>query len=405
MKNSSTAIPKVCLFSMTIIVFAFLAGCNQVEPSQITVTITPSQESLLPEPWTPTVAPSITTTSTPTETPTPQPTATFTPTPIGMLTSSRIENNGEIAWSPDGERIALLSQHRLELYQASDLSQISSTDIEWAASNLNFSPDGTYIAACDSRFVDLEQMGEGHFAVWDGRTGGPILDEIFTPPCPAQLMKTGAVIFYVDWGGGFDEPIKLIHQWQLGIGVIKDLRFAHIMPHGNKLIGITSDERYAVFHATQSQPYLGELEFFYWIAPQGGGNSRVKIPATRDWHAFLASNDRQLAVPNSQRCSYTVFNIHNGLVEGSVDWCNLYPYKDQHVVDLDFTRDGKYLAVMFQERRLAIWNIATGEMIHEVKGGETLVYGFAFHPNHTHYAVLTHDLGGYALSVWELGND
>ena len=405
MKNPAIIVPKVSFFSTTIIVLACLVGCAQAEQIQSARTITTSQELLLPASWTPTITPSKTMTSIPTETPTPEPTATLTPTPMGMLGSLTIDDTGEIAWSPDGERLALLSRNRLELYQVSDLSQISSTEITWEASNLNFSPDGTYIAACDSRSVKLDQHGEGHFAVWDGITGELILDELFTPPCPAQLIKTGALIFYIDEGGGFNEPIKFIHRWQIGTGVIDDLKFAHVMPHGNKLIGITSDGRYAVFHATKSQPYLGELEFFYWITREGGGTSRVKIPATRGWFAFLASNDRQLGVPDDKRCSYTLYNIQSGIAEGSVDWCDLYPYKNLDVGSLDLSRDGRYLAVVFQGGGLVIWNIATGQMIHEVKSDNPPVYGFAFHPDSVHYAVLINISGGYALSVWRLGNE
>jgi len=405
MKNPTVIVPKICLISTTIILLVCLAGCAQAEQAQSTRAITTSQELLLPATWTPTISPSKTMTSTPTETQTPEPTATLTATPMGMLRSLTIDDIGEIAWSPDGERIAFLSRNRLVLYQASDLSQISSTEILWKASNLNFSPDGIYVAACDSLYFKLDQHGEGHFAVWDGITGELILDELFTPPCPAQLITTGAVIFYLDKGGGFDEPIKFIHQWQIGTGVIDDLKFAHVMPHGNKLIGITSDGRYAIFHATQSQPYLGELEFFYWITTEGGGTSRLKIPATRGWSAFLASNDRQLGVPDYQRCSYIIFNIHNGIAEGSVDWCNLYPYKGLDVGSLDLSRDGRYLAVVFRGGGLTVWNIATGQMIHEVKSDDSPVYGFAFHPDSVHFAFLTKISGGYALSVWELGNE
>jgi WD40 repeat protein len=405
MKNQAIMVPKICFFSITIIVLACLAGCTQAEQAQSIKAVTASQELLLPAPWTPTVAPSKTMASTPTETPTPEPTATLTPTPMGMLSRLTIDDAGEIAWSPDGERIALLSRNRLNMYQASDLSQISSTEIAWEASNLNFSPDGMYLAACDSRYVKLDQLDEGHFAVWDGITGELILDELFTPPCPAQLITTGALIFYIDEGGGFNEPMKFIHQWQIGIGFVEDLKFAHVMPHGNKLIGITSDGTYAVFHATQSQPYLGELEFFYWITREGGGTSRVKIPATRGWRAFLASNDRQLGVQDDRRCSYTLSNIQSGIAEGSVDWCDLRPYKDLGVESVDLSQDGRYLAVVFQGGRLTIWNVATGQMIHEVKSDSPPVYGFAFHPDGIQYAILTNEWDVNSLSIWELSNE
>ena len=404
MKKPAIIVPKICFFTTTIIVLTCLVGCAQAEQAQINATTTITQDLLLlTSSWTPTVTPSPTMTSIPTETPTPEPTATLTPTPVGMLSSLTIDDPGEIAWSPDGERIALLSRNCLGLYQASDLSQISSTELKWEASNLNFSPDGTYIAACDSRYFKLDQLGEGHFAVWDGITGELILDELHTPPCPAQLITTGALIFYIDEGGGFDEPIKFIHQWQIGTGVIDDLEFAHVMPHVNKLLGITSDGRYAVFHATKSQPYLGELEFFYWITQEGGGTSRVKIPATRGWYPFLASNGRQLGVPDDHRCSYTLFNIQNGIAEGSVDWCDLQPYENLEVERVDLSRDGRYLAVEFQGGGLAIWNVVAGQIIHEVKIDHPPIYGFAFHPDSVHFAILTKISGGYALSVWELG--
>ena len=395
--------PKICYVATAIIALTCLAGCAQSEQAQIEATATAAQELSMPPSWTPTIKPSSTMTSTPTETPTPEPTPTPTPTPIGMLRSLSVDDAQEIAWSPDGERIALLSRMRLEVYRASDLSQIFSTKIMWGASDLNFSLDGKYLAACDSRYAKLNELSEGHFAVWDSLTGEFLLDELLTPPCPAQFIKTGTLIFYTDKGGGFNEPNKFIRQWQIGTGIVDDLKFAHVMPHGNKLIGITRDGRYAVFHATKSQPYLGELEFFYWITREGGGTSRVKIPATRGWSAFLASNDRHLGVPDSQVCSYTIFNIQNGIAEGSVDWCNLDSYKGLDVGSVDLSRDGRFLAVIFQGGGLTVWNTATGQIIHEVKSDNYPVYRFAFHPDSVHYALLTRISGKYSLSIWELG--
>lgn len=409
MKKPAIIVPKICFVATTIIALTCLVGCAQAEQAQINATTTITQDISMPPSWTPTVTPSPTMTSRPTEIPTPEPTATLTPTPVGMLSSLSIDDAQEIAWSPDGERIALLSGKSMSLYHASDLSLIFKNEVLWTPTHLNFSHDGNFLAACEARTGNDTQIREGHFAVWDGQTGTQVLVEQLNPSCPAQFLESGVIIFYEregkrDWYvlGADDYRLQTwISQWQIETGLAPDLEFDLRSLHTNRLVGVTSDGRLAAFWEIELQLHQ-EAEYFYWIVREGRGSRGFKIPATHHDEAYLTPDDRHLVTSDYRRCSYSFFNLHNGVLDKTVDWCELEEYADLETEKIEISPDGSLMTVEFQGGRLAIWDVSSSVIIHEVTNPNPPLLDFAFHPNNTNYALLTRIPDGYSLSVWEL---
>jgi hypothetical protein len=138
--NPEALICKIRYAVVASIALTCLIGCTQVLQAPIEATASVAQELSLVPSSTPANKPPRTATLMSTETPTPE--STPTPTPIGLLLELHLENGQEIAWSPDSERIALLSRRGMELYNSSDLTLISKSELGWIPSNINFSHDG-----------------------------------------------------------------------------------------------------------------------------------------------------------------------------------------------------------------------------------------------------------------------
>jgi WD40 repeat protein len=401
---------KIRYAGVASIALTCLVGCTQAEQAQMEATASVAQELSLPPSLTPTIRSSGTATLMPTETPTPE--STPTQTPIGLLLELHIENGQEIVWSPDSERIALLSRRSMELYNASDLTLIFKSELGWIPSNLNFSHDGSYLAACESATATSPQLDGRHFAVWDGYSGDLILEEIVQfPACPARFLISGLLIFYErqgdrDWYQLGEDDHRLytwITQFNIQTGVVPDLEFDLRSLDSNHLVDVTADGGLAVFWIrlpSRQDPH--DSEYFYWIVREGRGGEGFVIPATQHDEAYLTLDDRHLVTTDYQRCSYSFFNLHTGLIEQTVDWCEFGEYAGLGIARVEISPDGSLMTVEYQGGRIVIWDVLSSEIIHEATNPNPPLRDFAFHPNNTNYALLTRIPDGYSLTVWEL---
>jgi len=221
----------------------------------------------------------------------------------------------------------------MNLYNASDLTLISKSELGWIPSNINFSHDGGHLAACEPASGTSSQLDGRHFAVWDGYTGDLIFEEIVQfPACPAQFLESGFLIFYEkrgerDWYQFGEDDQKLytwISQWDIETGPANNLEFDLRSLDANHLVGVTSDGRQAAFWIRT--PVGLDAEYFYWIVREGRGSGGYVIPATMHDEAYLTSDDRHLVTTDYHRCSYSFFNLDNRLLEHTVDWCEFDSY-------------------------------------------------------------------------------
>jgi WD40 repeat protein len=117
--------------------------------------------------------------------------------------------------------------------------------------------------------------------------------------------------------------------------------------------------------------------------------------------AYITLDDRHLVTTDYRRCSYSFFNLQDGVQEHTVDWCELEQYKGLETEKIEISPDGSLMAVEYQGGILVIWDVLSSEIIYEATNPNPPLRDFAFHPNNSNYALLTSIPGGYSLSIME----
>ena len=311
----------------------------------------------------------------------------------------------DVAYSPDGKRLAVASSIGVWLYDAETGVELNLLTghayYAWVENyaqpyvrNVSFSPDGQTLL---SRYID------GSAIVWDAVTGELLLDRLGGGDV-ISLSPDGSILASGGSGAGWGsirfydvttgEHLRTIDdkrtaernkQLELRIGssvsysvissIYGSVRSLSFRPDGKTLASGLSDGTIRIWDA-QTDELLRTVV---------GHASGVENIAYHPDGKTLASSGRLDGV-------LRIWDADTGellhTLTGHTGWIH----------SLSFSPDGKTLASASQDETIRIWDANTGEHLHTLTEHTAVVYSVSFHPNGKTIASVSEDA---TLRIWD----
>lgn len=376
---------------------AFLAACVPVSPS------TPTQLPLAPSPSLSSSPVPLVPSPSPSQSPAPlHSVATIQPTPelpsptaksgtlVGRLErEAKVDGVMAMAWSPDGERIALTTTSGVLLLDSSTLSQVAAQTTDLPQNALAFSADGTTLATVDHfeqgrtvrlwDTVDLTFLrehdlpgDENHpaviqlgflpngdlvvataelpgMAIWTISPSGATARLFVVEGAYALMATLDPVHGMVAVPVGREFPSEVVQVWDIASASMRQeaplsnagpLQFSH---DGRELLALLD------FVATTWD--IGEARIESQAPFSSGMNSHARFPI----HLTISHDDGVFAsVTEIPSPGIGLWDVHTGQLLGlmrhdelgSVEWLSFSPAKNE-------------LAVLLEDGCLQVWEVAT----------------------------------------------
>ncbi len=338
---------KLCL--LLLLTTLLLSGCELLPQPEPFVTGTP---------WP---------TFTPLPSSTPLPTATFTPTPYvaGMAGTPAAQSSAvisernikklaqlnrigqglpqAIAWSANGDLLAVASTRGLSLYDGGSLDLLMTTDISASPRSLAFTPNGDFI---------LCGNGDGSLNLWDTATG----------QLTSETRAHASVVFSVaispdgEWAASasWDKTIRLwrftdetsqpLALMQTFSGFSTAMRAVMFSPDSEMLFAWAPERQVQVWQ----MPGWKRTDELY-IGTAGGGLTASNLAFSSDGGLVAALQNKQVRI----------FNTDDGTTLST-----LKPFRE-NVLAAALSNDGS-LAATLETGTLKLWQADEGKLLAEI---------------------------------------
>lgn len=292
-----------------------------------------------------------------------------------LLAQGQVTSPFGVAWSPDGNQLAVTSATGLYLFDPLDLSDPDIINSGKPLEFVGYSPDGMNIAASDNG-VDVY--------VWNAAT--------------KDLVNTNGGFMNGIYALRYDRSGRLLVASQLGPAE----SLAVFSLFGNSNGGGLSIPGFEFGDPVALSPSGDE-----GAAPSGhgtiavwnGSNSlvpRMEISVPASPVNLVYSPDGFVLGSVDEDCRAGVWDLRNGESTGSFEWCAELP---RSMPNLAFSLDGKLLAVANNQGEVIIWDNSSSTVYRQMKIPEAKTLGIAFGPQGSSIAVLRED---GLLQIWDL---
>ena len=314
----------------------------------------------------------------------------------------------DVAYSPDGKRLAVAGSIGVWLYDAetgAELDLLTGPEYyAWAqfntqpyVRNVYFSPDGqTLVSASENKMI----------YIWDVATGEYLRVQT-TSSCrgcggsPIALSPDGRTLAEGDRGAGWGS----IHFYDVVTGkhlrTIDDERTAERNDRLDLRIG-TSVSSSGIYGEVRSISFRPDRKTL--ASGHSDGNIRIwdantdELLQTFMGHASGVENvsfhpdGKALASSGRLDGTIRIWDADTGellhTLTGHTGWIH----------NFSFNPDGKTLASASHDETIRIWNATTGEHLHTLVGHTGAVYSISFHPNGKTIASVSEDS---TLRIWD----
>lgn len=345
---------------------------------------------------------------------------------VRMLGTFGDPNRYGLAYSPDGRLIAVTNhQPNVTLYDAATGEELLIfRGHQSVIKNVAFSPDSRLVA---SGAGDLVRSEPGEVKVWEALTGqevyhlrghtDPIYGVAFNPTC-RRLASASQ-----------DQTVKI---WDLATGhealtlrahtdTVRSVAFSN---DGARLATASADGVIKIWDASPRTEEGSAYELrtlpehgapVFSIAWCGAGQRLAALSdneTIRTWdtktglelenrrlmvspqiYALALSPDESLLATATTDGLVWLFNPSSLESKGTLQGEQVGPVKC-----LDFSPDGRWLAVANWHRTVEIWDIPTGRMVHTMEGHADSVVGVAFSPDGKKLASASFD---QTVRIWD----
>jgi len=354
-----------------------LLGCAPVNTETLPVATT-SPHTFTPQP-TRTLTPSYTPTPKPaaTATPIPSPTASLTPkaspTIAGLLNRVPIARPFELAWSPDGQRLAVTTARGLYLFDADTLAQRWFSPTDPGLQQVAFRQDSLKLTTSDA---------SGAIQVWNVLTGQLALQAtaVFLDPANELVFRPdGRVLASASFNKGtyiWDSATGEITQTLPDEYGFTKVAFA---PDGEPIAlsdVLGNISLWGIASYTPLQTFQGHTEWLFDLAFDPNGR-------------LLASGSMDGTV--------RLWDTTTGAPLHVLIW-NSEPRKyASSQMNVVFSPDGQRLAAGSDDGMIRVWEVATGELHQTISAHTKTVVSVAFSPDGKQLASIGDD---DVLKLW-----
>jgi WD40 repeat protein/basic membrane lipoprotein Med (substrate-binding protein (PBP1-ABC) superfamily) len=280
----------------------------------------------------------------------------------------------ELAYSPDGKRLASVGKDRmLKVWDASSGQLLDSgraTNVE--STCVAFSPDGKYIATADhdmtAKIWDSRTLAQ--IATLEGHDTG-LLTLTFSPDGERLVTSTSNM-----WEGLFVWDIA--SGQKIGEFFVNNLQVP-------EAIAFSPDGKWAAAANTYGQVHLWDATTYDEIRSLGSGEFYMFGMAISPDGSRLAASDSENKV----------------IIWDTSSWEELlsfYAHADW-MLDIEFSPDGNRLATSSLDGKAKIWDAATGQELLLLAGHTDGILSLAFDPSGKHLATASMD---GTLRIWNV---
>ncbi|MFV9630770.1 MAG: WD40 repeat domain-containing protein [Methanosarcinales archaeon] len=285
---------------------------------------------------------------------------------VSLLQLLELEHVHQIAWSSDGELLALATNHTY-LYDAETFEQIYEfKSVVWANS-IAFSPDGTMLATATHEGVKL----------WDVPGGGERLAIVGSGSTNSVAFSPDGMVFAT----GSGQTVKL---WDVESG--SDLR---TIPVGDTVNSVAfSPDGQMIASGGRCDVKLWDAATCDELYTFTGHSNKIKSVAFSPDGLTLASG----SVDKTVRLWDVVKECQIHALSGHAD----------QVEDVAFSSDGRLLASISWDLLLKLWDVESGSELHSLAGHTAWGACVAFSPDGTILASGAYD---GAVRLWGTTSD
>ena len=383
----SLLLPSICL--------AACAASNPASPSpspfpaltfppQPTSTLAPSlTPTLLPATQTP-PPPSPSATNprvVPSSTPVPVPTDTLVPTPsnFGVLRYDLHDLVLALAWSPEGNILAVAAGENIHLVDADTLAELRLLPVGAWAGSLAFNPDGTRLALAAK---------DGSVQLWDPASGQlqcrleahhPGAKSVAFSPDGRWLASTGNDAYVRVWDMESLTPESSFARSPSPAGrgtVIPGEGACDLLPTAEMIGGVFSVPSAAF---SPDGTMIASVDSNMILLREVSSQRLVRtIHAENSIFSLAYSPDGSQLASAELGNTIHIWDLASGEMLRGMSQPGL---PNVYVASVAFSPDGKLLAAGSSDGAVTIWDPVTGQLVHKFTGHARAVTGVAFRPD------------------------
>lgn len=294
---------------------------------------------------------------------------------------------GDIAWSPDGEKIAAggLLHNALMIWDANTGALVRRLDREHGSiSSVAWSPDGRYVAA--GRWFTEVSLGHVALNVWDASTGRRL--HALVGPLPlgqgANNVPSRSLAFSPD-----SRLLAAGHRGAISIHDVETGQLKQIL-RGHRAVGIVLAFGHSRMLATGGPDRVAPVQTF---DVETGASLRAFAGDRETPFAIAYRPDgRVVATADFQRPVVTLWDAQVGNPTRDL------PGHTAPIRALAYSPDGRFLASAAPGGGVIVWNAHSGERVTSLPNAKDLVYAIAFSPDARYLAAPVDK----QVRVWDL---
>jgi WD40 repeat protein len=319
---------------------------------------------------------------------------------------------GLIAWSPDGDQIALAHSLGVYLYDAQSLQQIDFIDMPVRILSLAYSPDGTQLAISRSdHTIQLIQV-----------TNGNVLQTL-----TADMDVVRCVAFTLD--GEYlvsGEANGVIQIWRLADSIPIRTRQDHqsavtdiaISPKGQIMASGSTDNTIRIWNILDGSlltTLSGHVNSVNRVAFSPDGKYLASASSDLTARIWEVTSGRQLVKFYHKDAVYSVAFSPDGKILATASYDKIirlwHSDNGSRILEMTghqaainhitFLKDGKTLASISEDGTLGLWQVEDGQMLRKVEVATGLVRSVTFSANSEFVAAGTRN---GTVQLWDLAD-